>query len=303
MTRRDQVLGAGDWSRDPGAGGVPATGRASPRPPRPWTLRVCACGLLALLAASWVFVIAEQNARYGDLLSGETLEHAREFFERLAGVGEARPAYLDPERWRVAADLAYRTLAMSVLAIGVATVGMLLTVMAGARPMLDGERHAVGTLLFGVTRIAWIFARAVPELVWALLIVFVFSPGILAGALALGLHNFGVLGRLCAEVVENLDRRPVQAVRAAGASRGQTLLYAVLPSALPAFLTFILYRWEVIIRTTIVVGFVSAAGLGREFRLNLSFFHYSDVGLLLLVYVLLVFAVDAFSVGLRRLAS
>ena len=80
------------------------------------------------------------------------------------------------------------------------------------------------------------------------------------------------------------------------------MLYAVLPSALPAFLTFILYRWEVIIRTTIVVGFVSAAGLGREFRLNLSFFHYSDVGLLLVDYVLLVFIVDAASVGLQRLA-
>jgi phosphonate transport system permease protein len=302
MTSRDQVLGAGDWSRDLDAGGVPTTGRSSPRPHRPWALRVCAWGLLALLAASWVFVLTEQNARYGDLLSEETLAHAREFLERLAGVGEAQPAYLDPERWRVAADLAYRTLAMSVLAIGFATVGMLLTVMAGAHPGLDGERHAVGTLLFGLTRATWIFARAVPELVWALLIVFVFSPGILAGALALGLHNFGVLGRLCAEVVENLDRRPIRAIRATGAGRGQTLLYAVLPTALPAFLTFILYRWEVIIRTTIVVGFVSAAGLGREFRLNLSFFHYSDVGLLLLVYVLLVFAVDAASVGLRRLA-
>jgi phosphonate transport system permease protein len=179
---------------------------------------------------------------------------------------------------------------------------MLLTVMAGARPLIDGERGALGTLLFLLTRAAWIFARAVPELVWALLIIFVFSPGILAGALALGLHNFGVLGRLCAEVVENLDPRPIRSIRATGASRSQTLLYAVLPSALPAFLTFILYRWEVIIRTTIVVGFVSAAGLGREFRLSLSFFHYSDVALLLLVYVLLVFAVDAASVGLRRLA-
>jgi ABC-type phosphate/phosphonate transport system permease subunit len=302
MTNRDQVRSAVDWSLDPDAGVVPTAGQASPAPHRPWTLRVCAWGLLALFVASWVFVLTEQNARYGDLLSEKTLAHTREFFERLAGFGEARPAYLDPERWRVAADLAYRTLAMSVLAIGFATIGMFLTVMAGARPVIDGERHAVGTLLFGVTRIAWVFARAIPELLWALLIVFVFSPGVLAGALALGLHNFGVLGRLCAEVVENLDRRPIRAIRATGADRSQTLLYAVLPSALPAFLTFILYRWEVIIRTTIVVGFVSAAGLGREFRLNLSFFHYSDVGLLLLVYVLVVFAVDATTVGLRHLA-
>jgi len=111
-----------------------------------------------------------------------------------------------------------------------------------------------------------------------------------------------VVGRLCAETVEALDRRPIAAVRAAGASKAETLLYAVLPAALPAFLTFVLYRWEVVIRTTIVVGFVGAAGLGREFRLRMSYFHYSDVLLLLIVYVLLVFAVDAASGVLRRLS-
>jgi phosphonate transport system permease protein len=290
------------WSLDADAG-VPSTaGQLGSRPRRPWVLQACGLGLVALLVASWGYVLMEQQARFNTLISEETLDHMREFFERLAGIGEAQPAYRDLERWRVAADLAVRTLGMSVLATGVATIGMLLTVMAGARPIIDGERNVPGALLFALTRAAWIFSRAVPELVWALLIIFVFSPGILAGALALGLHNFGVLGRLCAEVVENLDRRPIRAIRSTGASRGQTLLYAVLPSALPAFLTFILYRWEVIIRTTIVVGFVSAAGLGREFRLNLSFFHYSDVGLLLLVYVLLVFTVDATSVGLRHLA-
>lgn len=130
----------------------------------------------------------------------------------------------------------------------------------------------------------------------------------MAGALALGLHDFGVLAKLCAEVVEGLDRRPLRSlrsIRAAGASRAQALLYGVLPSALPAFLTFLLYRWEVIIRTTIVVGFVGfvgATGLGREFRLRMSYFRYTDVALLLPVYVGLVLAVDAIGVGLRRLA-
>ncbi|MDP9471633.1 MAG: ABC transporter permease subunit, partial [Chloroflexota bacterium] len=275
------------------AGWTPVASSEPGLPQRSLALRASGWLLVALVVASWVFVVSEPSAHVGDLVSRETLDHGRDFLQQLAGVGEARPAYRDPGQWRQAAGLAYRTLAMSVLAIGFATISTLLTVMAGARPVVDEGRHWPRTLLFGLTRAAWIFSRAVPELVWALLIVFVFSPGILAGALALGLHNFGVLGRLCAEVVENLDRRPIRAVRWAGAGRGQTLLYAVLPSALPAFLTFVLYRWEVVIRTTIVVGFVSAAGLGREFRLALSFFHYSDVTLLVLVYVLLVFAVDA----------
>lgn len=301
MSASDLDAAAGAWTLAPTAEDAAATPRPG-RPRRSLALRLSGWLLAILLIASWGFVLTEQNARFVDLFSAATVANARQFLDRLAGVGEERPAYLDAARWRTAGRLAYQTLAMSVLAIGFATIGMLLTVMAAARPLGDGERHWVGTLRFALVRGAYVFARAVPELVWALLIVFVLSPGILAGALALGFHNFGVLGRLCAEVVENLDRRPIQAVRATGASRGQTLLYAVLPTALPAFLTFILYRWEVIIRTTIVVGFVSAAGLGREFRLSLSFFHYSDVGLILLVYLLLVFAVDAASVGLRRLA-
>lgn len=277
-------------------------GTTSVPPPRgSRVLRLSAWAVAALLVASWAFVLSEENAGVGELLSAETLANAGRFLGRLAGADEDEPAFLNAARWAEAGRLAWQTLAMSVLAIGFAAVGTLLTTMAGARPV-EGRRGWGGRLLFAAVRLSWVFARAVPELVWALLIVFVLAPGILAGALALGLHTFGVLAKLGAEVVEGLDRRPLRAVRAAGASRAQALLYAVLPSALPSFLTFLLYRWEVIIRTTIVVGFVGAAGLGREFRLRMSYLHYTDVALLLLVYVGLVLAVDAVGVGLRRLA-
>ena len=136
----------------------------------------------------------------------------------------------------------------------------------------------------------------------AMIVVFFFSPGILPGAIALGLHNYGIVGKLSAEVVENLDPRPARALRTAGASRFQVLFYGIMPQALPQFLTYLLYRWEVVIRTTIVVGFVGAGGLGREFRLDMSFFRYTDVVLLLVWYVLLVVAVDLVSMYLRRLA-
>ena len=80
------------------------------------------------------------------------------------------------------------------------------------------------------------------------------------------------------------------------------LAYGIIPQVLPQFITYMLYRWEVVIRTTIVVGFVGAGGLGREFRLDMSFFRYTDVVLLLVWYVLLVVAVDLVSMYLRRLA-
>ena len=147
----------------------------------------------------------------------------------------------------------------------------------------------------------FILTRAVPELVWAMIIVFFLSPGILPGAVALALHNYGVVGKLSAEVVENLEPGPARALKAAGASNVQMLLYGILPQAMPHFLTYLLYRWEVVIRTTVVVGFVSAGGLGREFRLSLSFFHYTDLTLIILWYLVLVIAVDLVSAGLRRL--
>ena len=271
-----------------------------------------------LVVSSWAYLFLAQDARLEVLVSARTWEQATGFLRGFVGLAEdgtaarARsgqpivPAYARPERWLDMARLAYETLAMSVLAIGVAGLGMLATVIPAARTSATGQltlsRSPLAPLLFIVIRAAYVVTRAIPELVWALLLVFVLSPGILPGALALGLHNLGILGKLCAEVVENLDRRPARALRVAGASPAQVLFYAVLPQALPQFLTYALYRWEVIIRTTIVVGFVGAGGLGREFRLSMSFFSYTDVALILATYLLLVFGVDALSGALRRLA-
>jgi phosphonate transport system permease protein len=156
--------------------------------------------------------------------------------------------------------------------------------------------------LFGLLRVFFAFSRAVPELVWAMLIVFVVSPGILAGALALAVHNYGILAKLMGEVVENIDPRPARALRAAGASGPQMLLYGVLPQVLPQFLTYLLYRWEVIIRTTVVVGLVATGGLGLDLRLRMSFRHFDDVGLILFVYLVMVLGVDIVAAGFRRLA-
>ncbi|MSQ10675.1 MAG: ABC transporter permease subunit [Dehalococcoidia bacterium] len=170
------------------------------------------------------------------------------------------------------------------------------------RGVAAGQAHLGWPRRYWLVRAVYILTRGIPELVWAMLLLFVFAPGMLPGALALGIHNLGIVGRLCAEVVEDLNPRPIQALRTSGATSAQVVLYGVLPQVLPQFLTCVVYRWEVIIRTTIVVGFVSAGGLGREFRLAMSYFHYTDIALILLVYVLLVIAVNLIGAGLRRLA-
>ena len=262
-------------------------------------------GLLAV--ASWAYILVGADSGLGDLFETKTWHNAWGFVRELAGAGSQRtPAFLDGGAWRSALRLSVDTLAMSVLAIAIAGIGALLTFVAAARNVafgeLSGPRSMAGVAVFIVVRAAYALTRGIPELFWAMLIIFVLSPGILPGAIALGIHNLGILGKLSAEVVEDLDPRPARALRAAGAGNFQMLLYGVLPQALPQLVTYLLYRWEVVIRTTVVVGFVAAGGLGREFRLSMSFFHYDQVALLLICYLILVLGVDLAAAGLRRLA-
>ncbi|MDP9453816.1 MAG: ABC transporter permease subunit, partial [Actinomycetota bacterium] len=131
--------------------------------------------------------------------------------------------------------------------------------------------------------------RAIPPPVGALLLVFVLFPGPLPGALALGVYNFGILGRLMAEVVENLDPRPVRALRSQGAGAAQSFAYGALPRTLPRFAAYGLYRWEVTIRETVVVGLVGAGGLGSLLALQLAAFDYQAVTATLVALVTLTF--------------
>lgn len=255
--------------------------------------------LLLLAAGSWVSIFTIEKASFASLFSEKNLYYSSKFFKGLLGIGEESPAFYNPENWKTALDLTIETLVMSLMATGFATIAALLTVVPAARNVADGSLTLVkkwhGWISFVAVRGGYIFSRAVPELVWAMIIIFIFKPGILPGAIALALHNFGILGKLFAEVIEDLDSKPVRNLSSCGAGSIQLFFYGVLPTALPRFLTYILYRWEVIMRTTIVVGFVGAGGLGQEFKLSMSFFHYTEITLLLFFYLALVFAADYIS--------
>src|SRR5919202_2846048 len=157
-----------------------------------------------------------------------------------------------------------------------------------------------GTAVLIFTRFLLLFVRAVPEPIWALIFLFVLFPGILPGAIALALHNLGILGRLMAEVTENLDQRPLRSLKALGATAPQVFLYGVLPLTLPRYIAYILYRWEVCIRATVIVGLVGAGGLGRLLTEQLSSFDYKGVLTTLIVFLALTFLVDLISAEVRR---
>ncbi len=260
--------------------------------------------ILILVISSWLFIFVGEKASLLELFSEKNMLHAKTFLSSLFGVEEKNPAFKEVNAWRNALKLTYETLQMSVMAIGFAFIGMIITVIPAARNAANGtlalSNKWYSWILFGIIRCLYIFSRAVPELIWAMIIVFILKPGVLPGALALALHNFGILGKLCAEVVDDLDSRPIKNLACCGASSGQMLIYGVLPMVMPKFITFILYRWEVIIRTTIVVGFVGAGGLGQQFKLSMSWFHYTEVTLLLACYLVVVILSDLLSEGLRK---
>ena len=203
--------------------------------------------------------------------------------------------------------LSAQTLAMSILAIACAGLGgIMLSFLAANNFLLPGgildtggnNRWGIAVLVF--TRFLLLFTRAIPAPIWALIFLFVLFPGILPGAIALGIHNLGILGRLMAEVTENLDERPLRSLKALGASGPQVFLYGVLPRTLPRFVAYILYRWEVCIRATVIVGLVGAGGLGRLLTEQLSSFDYRGVVATLMCFICLTFLVDLISATVRR---
>lgn len=204
--------------------------------------------------------------------------------------------------------LSGQTLAISVLAM--AAVGPL--AMAAAfvssgrlRSLVEvtAARHPGVSLAaiptYGM-RLLLLIARAVPTPIWVLVILFVVFPGILPGAVALALHNWGITGRLMVETVDNMDQRPLAALQSLGASHGQTFMYGALPDVFPGFISYIFYRWENCIRETIVIGIVGAGGLGRLLSEQLSNFDYSAITTTLITLIILTVLVDLLSAAVRH---
>jgi phosphonate transport system permease protein len=143
------------------------------------------------------------------------------------------------------------------------------------------------------------FARAVPDLVWALLFVTAVGLGPFPGALALSVHSIGMLGRLFAETIEHMDMGPIDALTLTGARRVQVFTHGIIPSILPSLLGIALYRLDENIRSSLVLGFVGAGGIGFELLSAMSLFQYQFVSLLLIVTFIVVIVAERLSALLR----
>ncbi len=144
------------------------------------------------------------------------------------------------------------------------------------------------------------FCRTVPEIVFALLFVVAFGLGAMPGVMALAIHTMGALGKLFAEVVENIDMNPVEGATASGASWPQMVRLAVVPQVLSNFASYGLLRFEVNVREAAIMGFVGAGGIGQDLIEAIRKFYYSDVSAILLLIILTVMIIDLLTERLRH---
>jgi len=180
-----------------------------------------------------------------------------------------------------------------------------LATLAGAAVALvlafPAARNIAPTRLLNVvTRRGLEAMRTVPEIVYALIFVWAFGIGPLAGILAIFLHTAGALGKLFSEVIENTELRAWEGLRASGANWAQACRYAILPQVAPNLISYALLRFEINVRGASVIGFVGAGGIGQELNLVIASNYYEEISAIIVLIILAVFLIDLVSERLRH---
>jgi phosphonate transport system permease protein len=211
-------------------------------------------------------------------------------------LGIARRMFFPPD-WSYVG----RALDGMITSLQIAWIGTLIGALFSLPLGFLGAKNVTSGLVANIVRQVLNAIRAVPELVLA---VVIFIPiaglGPVAGALAIGIHSIGTLGKLTAEVVEGIDSGPVEAARAAGADSLQVQRWGVLPQVLPDIIAFWLYRFEINIRASAVLGVLGAGGVGEILNNTLNFRRYELAGMTILVIIVVTIAVDLLSGWVRR---
>lgn len=184
--------------------------------------------------------------------------------------------------------------------VEMAWIGTVLGILIATPLSLISARGFGPAPVRAVLRFVFSLVRAVPELVFAIIILSVTGLTPLTGALALAIGGVGTLGKWGYEAVENVAPGPIEAARAAGGSTAQVLRWGVWPQAAPTFLSFWLYRFEINVRASAVLGLIGVGGIGDMLTSYTQYREWSTVGMLLIVVVIVTVAIDAVSARIRR---
>lgn len=185
--------------------------------------------------------------------------------------------------------------------LNIATLGTLLALVLGTPlALLTARNTTLHPVLRMASLVVLVLSRSVNALIWAMLFVAVLGPGVLAGVAAIGIRSVGFVAKLMYEALEEADPRPVEAIRATGASRAQVLSWGFAPQVMPDWAGIAVFRWDVNVRESTVVGLVGAGGLGLELHSAAEVLNWPDVTLILLLVLGLVLAGEWVSARVRR---
>lgn len=282
--------------------------------PRSKLVRVSLLVMALLVGYSWL----SGDIAFEDMFSHRRAENLHRFLavdlqpfelrDHPASIGEhARWA------WNLATDRGFAgalaTLAMSILAITLAALlGSALLLFASRNfassnpfepPQPASARKLAWQLVTVATRAFLIFLRAIPEYIWAFLFLAMLGANAWPAVLALAIHNSGILGKLGAETVENLDARPLRALRGLGATRAEIALTAIFPLSLSRYLLYVFYRFETCVREATVLGMLGVVSLGYWIQDARSKQYYDQMVLFVALCALIVLGADLFSALVR----
>lgn len=174
----------------------------------------------------------------------------------------------------------------------IATLGTALALILGFPVgLLAATNLTKNTALNWLAKFILVSSRSVNSLVWALLFVAVFGPGAMAGTLAIAFRSIGFIGKLLAEALEEAHKGPIEALQSTGASRGSVFLKGYWPQVKPAFWSIALFRWDINVRESAVLGLVGAGGIGTVLNTSLNLFYWNRVATVLIsIFVVVVIA-------------
>ena len=220
-----------------------------------------------------------------------------------------------PRGWRLTSELfrpdwsiAWLVAQRMVQSVFLALMATLFAVPVAAPLSFLGARNLMRDsparmAIYYVVRGFFNIFRSFEVLVVAIIFVTIVGIGPFAGMLGLFIHTVAVLGKLYSEQIENIDHGPVEAITATGASRLQTTLYAVVPQIVNPFISFTIYRWDVNVRMSIVVGFVGGGGVGQLLQQYTGLLEWNSVGTIALFTIAVVWAMDYASARIREKLS
>lgn len=261
--------------------------------------------LIFILGALFIWSYQGSEIRLAQLFSREGGGQIVEYIKKLF------PPDLSPTVLREAFWGAIETFAISFMGTLLAVIIALSVVFFASRNLIysgllyemeprRGWRRTLRLIPYLYAKSFLNLLRTIPEMVWALIFVFLVGLGPFPGVLALGVHTGGVLGKLFGEVLEDVNPQPIESLQSTGANKLQILFYGILPQVLPQFISYTLYRWEVNIRVAAVLGFVGAGGLGQRIHIAISLFFENQLLTLIIAIYILVTLVDYLSAYLRR---